>query len=650
MTSFRILHSFLQVLSYHELKTEGGFERAFASLFDQDVQTFRDSMLLNLDQLQKQLDKDEFQEDRSMAAFWYDSKMNERQMQSKEGKVDSSKALDATLVVTECSAIELENRNYLTQAVDADIRPINDQVPIDEVQLTAQHNVLTNEQQHTEQSKPIYNTYLLEKVDSNTTLDSINMSYRGGEIDQDAEQYQINELKAQLQAKNSTINNLKKQNKNTHEKSDEAKVKHEIDVLEIINIELESSVSKLLVENEMLNKENEHLKQTYKELYDSIKNTRIQTKDHNDSLISQVNSKTVENVDLKAHVQEKVFANATLKSELRKLKGTSVDTKFAKPSILGKPVLQPHRHQSVVRQPIAFKSERSNFSKPWFASQVDVINDLTKPDTPHYLPKVREYVFIKPHHLIASGSSRNSSKESYGSNDMAHKYYLEVAKKKTQDKNTNLKPSVMHTISLQNTTNGSKLKPRSNNQTSKSLPVPKSSRGMLNGVPLVDHSRNSSSFLDSKHFVCSTCQKCVFNANHDDCITKFLKEVNYHAKIFKGYRFSPNKSFAVHEKPNTPRSCLMWKPTGRIFKNAGLRWIPTGKMFIDSSTKVDSEPPNGLNDDITNPYECDQTHTVSASTLNLSAGTSFTLIKESLRVWLPKRKISHKPGVQGILI
>ncbi|GJV06312.1 hypothetical protein Tco_1343968 [Tanacetum coccineum] len=70
MTSFWLLHSFLQVLSYNELKINGGFERAFASLFDQVVQTFRDSMLLNLDQLQKQLDKDEFQEDRSMAAFW----------------------------------------------------------------------------------------------------------------------------------------------------------------------------------------------------------------------------------------------------------------------------------------------------------------------------------------------------------------------------------------------------------------------------------------------------------------------------------------------------------------------------------------------------------------------------------------------------
>ncbi|GKG23823.1 hypothetical protein Tco_0391859, partial [Tanacetum coccineum] len=139
----------------------------------------------------------------------------------------------------------------------------------------------------------------------------------------------------------------------------------------------------------------------------------------------------------------------------------------------------------------------------------------------------------------------------------------------------------MHTTSLQNTTNGRKPNPRSNNQTSRSLPVSKSSCGMSNGVPLVDHSRNCSSFSDSKHFVCSTCQKCVFNTDHDACITKFLKEVNSRVKvqslktrnninpvepkihtqkpvrqIVTGHRFSPNKSSTVHEKINTPRSCL----------------------------------------------------------------------------------------------
>ncbi|GKC98743.1 hypothetical protein Tco_1169018, partial [Tanacetum coccineum] len=119
--------------------------------------------------------------------------------------------------------------------------------------------------------------------------------------------------------------------------------------------------------------------------------------------------------DLKAQIQEKVFANVALKNELKKLKGNNVDTKFSKPSILGKSVLQPPRNQSVVRQPNAFKSERPNLSKPRFASQVDVNNILSKPVTPHYLPKVRKSAPAKPHHVNAPSSSRNSKKESYGS-------------------------------------------------------------------------------------------------------------------------------------------------------------------------------------------------------------------------------------------
>nr|GEU90029.1 hypothetical protein [Tanacetum cinerariifolium] len=381
------------------------------------VKQFRETLLLHMGNVKK------FVAERTRHKRQYDRRMNERQMQSRESKVVSSKALDASLVVTEC---------------------VNDQEPSTEVHLTAQHNVLANEQHHTNQSEPSYDTYLLEKVDSNITLESTNMFHRGGEIDQDAEQDQVKSslLKAEF-----------------------------------------------LKTNDMVEKE----------VYNELLNRFLQLEKHC--------------ISLEISIQQK--------------------------------------------------------------------------------------------------------EESFQSN----------------------KPYI-----LQNTTDGRKPKPRSNNQTSRSLPVPKSSHGMLNGVALVDHSRNSSSFSDSKHFVCSTCQKCVFNANLDDCITKFLKEVNCRTKdqspksrnnikpakripnvnkserwISKGYRFSLNKSSTVHEKPNTPRYCLRWKPTGRIFKTVGLRWIPTVKMFVDCITKVDSEPLNGSNNDITNLYECDQTLNVSAYTLNLSA-------------------------------
>nr|GEY46291.1 hypothetical protein [Tanacetum cinerariifolium] len=46
-------------------------------------------------------------------------------------------------------------------------------------------------------------------------------------------------------------------------------------------------------------------------------------------------------------------------------------------------------------------------------------------------------------------------------------------------------------------------------------------------------------------------------------------------------------------------------------------------MFTDSTTMVDNEPLNGSNEDITNPYECEQTLNFSACSLNLSAGIIF---------------------------
>nr|GEU76341.1 probable LRR receptor-like serine/threonine-protein kinase At1g06840 isoform X1 [Tanacetum cinerariifolium] len=162
------------VLSYDESKFRRVSERAFMTLCSQDYETFTSTMFLYVDQLQNQLDKDEFQKDKSMAAFWvfnnqfqkfidwqyfldydremtkklfteyigikYDRRMNERQMQSRESKVVSSKALDASLVVTECNGIKSDehitsssSKTYITQVMDAYIRPVNNQVPSTEV-------------------------------------------------------------------------------------------------------------------------------------------------------------------------------------------------------------------------------------------------------------------------------------------------------------------------------------------------------------------------------------------------------------------------------------------------------------------------------------------------------------------------------------
>ncbi|GJT29182.1 hypothetical protein Tco_0909457 [Tanacetum coccineum] len=125
--------------------------------------------------------------------------------------------------------------------------------------------------------------------------------------------FEINELKAQSQEKETVIRKLKYRVKSLSGKESVEKVTKDIDEIETINIEMENSVAKLLSENENLRKEREHLKSIFKDQFDSIKKTCVRLKEHIDSLIAQINAKSVENLDLNAQLQEKVFAVAALK-------------------------------------------------------------------------------------------------------------------------------------------------------------------------------------------------------------------------------------------------------------------------------------------------------------------------------------------------
>ncbi|GJX35370.1 hypothetical protein Tco_0246927 [Tanacetum coccineum] len=87
----------------------------------------------------------------------YDNRVNERQMQTTKEKVDLNKALDASLVITECSRTNMEKQDTSSRSVNdadadnADIKPVYDEKPMVEVQLTTESNVFATRQQHTEQ-------------------------------------------------------------------------------------------------------------------------------------------------------------------------------------------------------------------------------------------------------------------------------------------------------------------------------------------------------------------------------------------------------------------------------------------------------------------------------------------------------------------
>nr|GFC25365.1 hypothetical protein [Tanacetum cinerariifolium] len=117
--------------------------------------------------------------------------------------------------------------------------------------------------------------------------------------------------------KDIVIKKLKERIKSLSGNIKEENIKHELEEIKTINIELDHRVTKLIAEIE-------HLKQTYKQLYDSIKSSRIRSKEQCDDLIKLVNIKSDENSNLNASLQEKVLVITTLKDTLRKLKGKVV--------------------------------------------------------------------------------------------------------------------------------------------------------------------------------------------------------------------------------------------------------------------------------------------------------------------------------------
>ncbi|GJT71707.1 hypothetical protein Tco_1030993 [Tanacetum coccineum] len=188
--------------------------------------------------------------------------------------------------------------------------------------------------------------------------------------------------------------------------------------------------------------------------------------------------------DLKAQLQDKNIAISELKKLIEKLKGKGVDTNFEQPSILGKPPFQPIKNQPV----------KSSFAKPY---------DVNAPGPSRNRPK----------HV-----SFQSPRESVGSNDMVHNYYLEEAKKNAQlqkDKDWKSKPSMITPDRLPRTANDCKPKPRILNQQPRNRPASMSSRVSNKDVHIAAKPRKQKPFLKSKDLPCPTCKKCIYSANHD---------------------------------------------------------------------------------------------------------------------------------------
>ncbi|GKD32413.1 hypothetical protein Tco_1247922, partial [Tanacetum coccineum] len=152
-------------------------------------------------------------------------------------------------------------------------------------------------------------------LEADSQLNQKKFQQKNSVLDQNAPSFtQLFEL-----SEDTVIVKLKEQIKSLKGNVDDSKVKMDMDKIETLNIELEHRVTKLVAENE-------HLKQTYKQLYDSIKPKRVQSKEQCDALIKQVNN---------AKLQEQGLVLAALKNELKKLKGKALDKEAIKTHSVG---------------------------------------------------------------------------------------------------------------------------------------------------------------------------------------------------------------------------------------------------------------------------------------------------------------------------
>ncbi|GJS89578.1 retrovirus-related pol polyprotein from transposon TNT 1-94 [Tanacetum coccineum] len=189
--------------------------------------------------------------------------------------------------------------------------------------------------------------------------------------------------------------------------------------------------------------------------------------------------------DLKAQLQDKNIAISELKKLIKKCNGKSVDTTFDKPSVVRQPNAQRIPKSSVLGKLAPFL--KTNESE-----------GLSKPVTPQSLPQTT----------------------------------------------TNTNPRVSTSTGVAHKTNVSRPQPRSNQM--KDKVVPNTSHVKFKKTEVEEHPRISSisnqtksvtacnDSLNSKtsnvNAVCATCGKCVFNSNHDACVSKFLKDVNARTK------------------------------------------------------------------------------------------------------------------------
>ncbi|GJU48240.1 retrovirus-related pol polyprotein from transposon TNT 1-94 [Tanacetum coccineum] len=373
--------------------------------------------------------------------------------------------------------------------------------------------------------------------------------------------FELNELKAQSQEKDTVIKKLKERIISLSGNMNEDKIKKDIEEIEMINIELDHRVSKLIAENEQL-------KQTYRQLYDSIKPARIRSKEQCDGLLNQVNLKSVEISDLNASLLEKVLVITALKDDLRKLKGKALVH-----NAVPKHTIDPEMLKIDV-EPITLKLLNKRTAHIIYIKhtheEAAVLRDLVEHVKSNYpLDHSLEYALVvipknkdKRVRFTESVTSSGNKNTTSSSNLVSNKPMLS---------STGVRPSTSASGSQTSRNNKKNKIQRPSSSTLKNKVeahhrTVKSSLKHRNCVVKPKETANvqHSKINKNSELLCVKCNGCMLSANPDLCVLDFINNVTARAKSKSVKKSSKRK---------------VWKPIGKVFTNIGYSWRPTGRTF-----------------------------------------------------------------------
>ncbi|GJW06514.1 retrovirus-related pol polyprotein from transposon TNT 1-94 [Tanacetum coccineum] len=393
--------------------------------------------------------------------------------------------------------------------------------------------------------------------------------------------FELNELKAQSQEKDTIIKKFKERIKSLSEKINEDKIKKDLEETETINIELDHRVSKLITDNE-------HLKQTYKQLYDSIKLARVRSKEQCDDLINQVNLNDPEmlKIDMEP-ITPKLLNKRTTHSTY--IKHTREEAAVLKDLVDHVKENYPldHTLDSACRYTKLIKDLLTNIGKT--CPRINNSGEKLVVVTPKN--KYKRVRFIEPVTSLGNTITKTASTSNLVSN-------------KPMLSSTGVKPSTSASGSQPsgNTKNDKILQTPSNTQKNTVEAHPRKVKSSLKNKVCVVAPKGTANVQHSKlnansELKCVKCNGCMLSDNHDFCVLDFINNVN-----------ARNKSKSI--KKGSKRK--VWKPTGKVFKNIRYIWRPTGRTFtivgnacpltrITTSTEVPLRKPTALDNETPKP-------------------------------------------------